>query len=166
MMSDWHDFFVAQVGASGVLTGLVFVGVSINLEKIMSTPAYGLPGRALEALIVLLAVLTVSSVLLVPGQGTPLVGAEVLAVGVVDWAAVVGLQVLQLRNWQALEPTLRWNFVLRVVLGQKATLPFVAAGVAVLGWGVVGLYWLVSGVVFSYLAAVTGAWVLLVEIHR
>ena len=84
MMSDWHDFFVAQVGASGVLAGLVFVGVSINLEKIMSTPAYGLPGRTLEALIVLLAVLTVSSVLLVPGQGTLLVGAEVLAVGVVD----------------------------------------------------------------------------------
>ena len=165
-MSDWHDFFVAQVGASGVLAGLVFVGVSINLEKIMSTPAYGLPGRALEALIVLLAVLTVSSLLLVPGQGTPLVGAEVLAVGVVDWAAVVGLQVLQVRHWQAMEPTLRWNFVTRAALGQAATVPFVAAGVAVLSWGLGGLYWLVGGVVFSYLAAVTGAWVLLVEIHR
>jgi hypothetical protein len=165
-MSDWHDFFVAQVGASGVLAGLVFVGVSINLEKIMSTPAYGLPGRALEALIVLLAVLTVSSMLLVPGQGTPLVGAEVLAVGVVDWAAVVALQVLQVRHWQALEPTLRWNFVTRAALGQAATVPFVAAGVAVLSWGLGGLYWLVGGVVFSYLAAVAGAWVLLVEIHR
>jgi hypothetical protein len=36
-MSDWHDFFVAQVGAYGVLTGLVLVGVSINMERIMST---------------------------------------------------------------------------------------------------------------------------------
>jgi hypothetical protein len=166
-VSDWHDFFVAQVGASGVLAGLVFVGVSINLEKIMSTPAYGLPGRALEALIVLLAVLTVSSVLLVPGQGTPLVGAKVLAVGVVDWAAVVGLQVLQVRHWQALEPTLRWkNFMLRAALGQTATVPFVAAGVAVLSWSLGGLYWFVAGVIFSYLVAMTGAWILLVETHR
>jgi hypothetical protein len=147
-MTDWHDFFVAQVGASAVLTGLVFVGVSINLEQIMSNPRYGLPGRALEALIVLLAVLTVSSLLLVPGQGTPLVGAEVLAVGIVDWAAVVALQLLQLRNWRALEPTLRWNFVIRAALGQTATVPFVAAGVAVLGWGLGGLYWLVAGVLF------------------
>ncbi len=79
----------------------------------------------------------------------------------------MSLQVLQLRHWQALEPTLRWNFVTRAALGQAATVPFVAAGVAVLSsWGLGGLYWLVGGVVFSYLVAMTGAWVLLVEIHR
>jgi hypothetical protein len=44
-----------------------------------------------------------------------------------------------------------------VVLGQVATLPFVAAGVAVLGWGVGGLYWLVAGVVLSFLVAVADA---------
>ena len=35
-MDEWHDFFLAQAGAAGVLTGLVFVGVSINLQKIIS----------------------------------------------------------------------------------------------------------------------------------
>jgi hypothetical protein len=34
-MGEWHEFFLAQAGAAGVLTGLVFVGVSINLEKIL-----------------------------------------------------------------------------------------------------------------------------------
>ncbi len=33
-MSDWHDFFLATAGAAAVLAGLVFVGVSINLEMI------------------------------------------------------------------------------------------------------------------------------------
>ena len=47
-----------------------------------------------------------------------------------------------------------------------ATLPILAAGVGVMGWGQGGLYWLVVGVVLSFLVAVLDAWVLLVEIHR
>ena len=103
---------------------------------------------------------------MVPAQGMVLVGAEVLAVGVLDWAAVVIIQVLVLRNWRSLEPAFRWHFVPRVVLCQVATLPIVAAGVGVMGWGLGGLYWLVVGVVLSLLVAVGDAWVLLVEIHR
>ncbi len=55
--------------ASGRLraaAGLVFVGVSINLDKILKYA--GLPGRPLEALIALIPVLITSSLMLVPGQ--------------------------------------------------------------------------------------------------
>jgi hypothetical protein len=52
------------------------------------------------------------------------------------------------------------------VLGQVATLPLVIAGVAVLWVGPGGLYWLMAGTVFSILAALFEAWVLLVEINR
>ena len=165
-MSDWHDFFLATAGAAAVLAGLVFVGVSINLDMIMANPTYGLAGRALEALVLLVAVLIVTSLLLVPAQGMVLAGVEVLAVGVADWAAIVAIQLLQLRNWQSLETTLRRHFMIRVMLGQVATLPLVAAGVAVLSWGVGGLYLLVAGMILSFLVAVGDAWVLLVEIHR
>ena len=65
-MSAWENFFVAEVGASAVLAGLVFVGLSINLDKIIA--GSGLPGCALEALVAMMAVLVVSSLLLVPGQ--------------------------------------------------------------------------------------------------
>jgi hypothetical protein len=165
-MGEWYDFFLAAAGAAAVLAGLVFVGVSINLDMIMANPTYGLVGRALEALVLLVAVLIVTSLLLVPAQGTVVAGVEVLAVGVADWAAIVAIQLLQLRNWRSLEATLRWHFVARVVLGQVATLPLVAAGIAVLNWGVSGLYLLVAGVVLSFLVTVGDAWVLLVEIHR
>ena len=106
-VDEWHDFFLAAAGAAAVLAGLVFVGVSINLDTIMSNPGYGLAGRALEALVLLVAVLIVTILLLVPAQGMGLAGAEVLAVGVVDWAAVVIIQVLVLRNWRSLEPAFR-----------------------------------------------------------
>lgn len=165
-MDAWHDFFLAQAGAAGVLTGLVFVGVSINLEKIVSDPNSGLPGRAAEALILLVAVLTISTLLLVPGQGTALVGAEVLGVGLIAWGCVVVIQALRVRNWRTMRPDLRRPFVLRVTLGQIATLPLVVAGVAVLAVGLGGLYWLVAGTVFSILVALFEAWVLLIEINR
>ena len=165
-MSDWHDFFLATSGAAAVLAGLVFVGVSINLEMIVANPIYGLTGRALEALVLLVGVLIVSTLLLVPGQGMVVAGVEVLAVGIAQWAAIVAIQLQQLPNLRSLETNLRRHFVARVVLDQVATLPMVAAGVAVLSWGDGGLYVLVAGVMLSILVAVEEAWVLLVEIHR
>ena len=165
-MDEWHDFFLAQAGAAGVLTGLVFVGVSINLEKIVSDPGSGLPGRAAEALIMLVAVLTASVLLLVPGQEPVAVGAEVLVVGLATWGGVVAIQLLRLRSWGAMRPDLRQTFVVRVALAQIATLPFIVAGIAVLAGGLGGLYWLVAGMVFSILVALSEAWVLLIEINR
>src|SRR3954464_10189594 len=129
-MSDWHDFLLATAGAAAVLAGLVFVGVSINLEMIVANPIYGLTGRALAALVLLVAVLIVTTLLLVPGQGMVLAGVEVLAGGIAEWAAIVAIQLQQLRNLRSLESPLRRHFIARVVLGQVATLPIVAAGVA------------------------------------
>ena len=165
-MDEWHDFFLAQAGAAGVLTGLVFVAVSINLQEIVSEPDSGLPGRAAEALILLVGVLTASVLLLVPGQGKEAIGVEVLVVGLATWGCVVVIQLLRLRSWGTMSPDLRQPFVLRVALGQIATLPLVVAGIAVLAVGLGGLYWLVAGMVFSIVVALFEAWVLLVEIHR
>ena len=137
-MDQWHDFFLAQAGAAGVLTGLVFVGVSINLEKILSEPGSGLPGRAAEALILLVAVLTASILLLVPGQGPVMVGVEVLVVGLAAWGWIVAIQLPLLRRWQTMRPDLRVSFVVRVVMGQIATVPVIVGGITVLagGWEV------------------------------
>jgi hypothetical protein len=164
-MDEWHDFFLAQAGAAGVLTGLVFVAVSINQEIVFESGS-GLPGRAAEALILLVGVLTASILLLVPGQGKGAVGVEVLVVGLATWGWVVAIQLLRLRGWGTMRPDLRQAFVLRVVLGQIATLPLVVAGIAVLAVGLGGLYLLVTGMIFSILVALFEAWVLLVEINR
>jgi hypothetical protein len=160
-MSAWESFFIAEVGASAVLAGLVFVGLSINLDKIIA--GSGLPGRALEALVALTVVLVVSSLLLVPGQSQALIGGEFLVSGLVFWIAIVSLQ---LGNLRTLVPQYRMVFAVRVALGQLASVPFVIAGVAVLVRGEGGLYWLVLGVIVSLVLALQDAWVLLVEINR
>jgi hypothetical protein len=165
-MNAWHDFFLAQATATATLTGLVFVAVSINLQKIVSDPSSGLAGRAGEALILLVGVLTVSVLVLVPGQEAGVLGAEVLVVGLAAWVWIVAIQLPLLREWGTMRADLRGPFVLRMVMGQVATLTLVIAGVAVLWVGLGGLYWLVAGTVFSILAALFEAWVLLVEINR
>jgi hypothetical protein len=165
-VNAWHDFFLAQAGAAGVLTGLVFVGVSINLQKILSDPSSGLTGRAVEALILLVAVLVASVLGLVPGQGVGVLGAEVLVVGLAAWGWIVAIQLPRVREWGTMRADLRVSFVVRVVVGQVATLALVIAGVAVLWVGPGGLYWLVAGTVFAILGALADAWVLLVEINR
>ncbi|MBA2711987.1 MAG: hypothetical protein H0U55_00305 [Rubrobacteraceae bacterium] len=165
-MDEWRDFVLAQAGAAGVLTGLVFVGVSINLQKIVSDPDSGLPGRAAEALILLVAVLMMSTSLLVPGQGTMLAGAEVLVLGLAAWVWIGAIQLLRIRDWGTMRPDLRRPLVLRVALGQIALLTLVAAGIAVLAWGLGGLYLLVVGTNLAILVALFDAWVLLVEINR
>ena len=157
---------MAQAGAAGVLTRLVLVGVSINLQKIVSDPRSSLAGRAAKALILLVAGLVASVLVLVPGQGKGVLGAEVLVVGLAAWGWIVAIQLPRLREWGTMRADLRGPFVVRVVLGQVATLPLVIAGVAVLWVGQGGLYWLMAGTVFSILAALFEAWVLLVEINR
>lgn len=160
-MDVWQPFAAAQVGASAALAGLVFVGVSINLARIVSVP--GLAGRAAEALAVLLALLVVASLLLVPGQTAALLGAELLAVGLLDWAAIVTIQLRARQTWSAQHPG--W-FAVRIGLGQAATLPFVAAGIGVLLVGESALGWLVVGTIGAFAVAFLNAWVLLIEIER
>jgi hypothetical protein len=165
-MNEWHDFFLAQAGAAGVLTGLVFVGVSINLQKIVSDPRSGLAGRAAEALILLVAVLVASVLVLVPAQGADVLGAEVLVVGLATWVWIAAIQLPRMLEWTTMRADLRVSFVLRVVLGQVTTLALVIAGVTLLWVGPGGLYWLVASTVIAILGALSDAWVLLVEINR
>ena len=108
----------------------------------------------------------VSVLLLVPGQGTTLIGGEVLVLGLATWGWVAIIQLVRLQGWRTMRPDLRRAFVLRVALAQIATLPLVVAGVAVLVVGTGGLYWLVAGMVLSILVALFEAGVLLVEINR
>ena len=73
---QWSDLFVATAGASAALTGLLFVAVSINLERILK--GEGLPERGLVTVVLLLEVLVISLVCLIPGQSPLALGIELL----------------------------------------------------------------------------------------
>ena len=160
-MNGWENFLVAQVGASAALAGLIFVGVSINLSRILSVPM--LPNLALEALIYLLTVLLLASVLLVPDQPLTLNGVEILLVGIANW---VVLWRIDTNSYHKTDPSYYSRIRNNSILNQVVILPYLLTGVAVLVWGRPGLYGLVPIVLLSIIKAMIDAWVLLIEIMR
>jgi hypothetical protein len=157
----WVEFGVAVAGAAAVLTGLVFVSVSINLERILRVP--GLPDRAGESVLIFLAVLVYSLFLLVPGQSTTALGVELLISGLLFAAVLVLIAALGFRR-----PTrqpLTWR-ITRVVAALGSSLPAVVAGVSLIAEAGGGLYWLFAAIVLAFLAGVGNSWVLLVEVVR
>jgi modulator of FtsH protease len=74
----WVPFFTAMIAAAAGLTGLLFVAVSINLDRILKAARF-LPARAAETLATLLLVVVSSALALIP-QSTRLLGLELVIV--------------------------------------------------------------------------------------
>jgi modulator of FtsH protease len=160
-MDGWDSFYLAQAGAAAALAGLIFVSISISLDRILGLPA--LIDRAFQALTLLLQVLVVSSLCLVPLHSAYWLGVEVLVIGLMVWAIMLRLNVI---FWRKVVPLRNTKAVIHVTASQFAASLFPIAGALLMLHGPDAAYWLVPAILLSFVLALTDAWVLLVEIHR
>jgi hypothetical protein len=160
-MPSWDNFFVAELGASASLTGLLFVGISLNMAKIVANPS--LPPRAMKSLGLLVTILMFASLWLIPGQDPRVFGVEVLSVALIAGGFVFYLGVDVRRRSEA-----RYRPAATSELGLVAIIAafYIAAGIAVLDGSSIGEYLLVPAMMASFLVAILDSWVLLVEINR
>jgi hypothetical protein len=155
----WHDFFMAAVGASAALLGLLFVSLSINIQTILKYPF--LPGRAAATLGILLVVLVVCFLGLAPHEGAMTFGWEIVAVSLMSSGQTIWTSIHRRRSGDRLSWTL---FSLAQLL-----IPVVAiliGGVSLIAGAGGGIYWVLVGTALVFVAASINAWVLLVEILR
>jgi hypothetical protein len=164
-MLEWSNFFLAEAGASAALAGLVFVGISINLTKIMSYPH--LPQRALDAIVVLALVLLVSCLMLIPDQDRRAIALEILSASI---AALVLTTYPSLAGRRKVPSQyVRWTR-LAFVFKQCATLPYLVGGILIFpGIGAntsIALNIVAAGSMICFIVGLMNSWILLVEINR
>jgi hypothetical protein len=159
--AGWTDFLVASAGATGALAGLVFVALSINLARILELP--GVVWRGGETILLLAAGLMGSLIALVPGLPTPELAVLLLVLWLPTWGVPTVIQIQAIRRKQYY----RAHFaLLRFVLHQAATLPFLFAALSLERLMPGGLYWLAAALLMCLAVGMLNAWVLLVEIVR
>jgi hypothetical protein len=156
----WGVFFAATLGAAATLAGLLFVAVSINLDRVVLNRR--LLARAGETLIGLVLALVASAAQLVP---QPAVASAVVLL--VISGAVGGLTLrVQLRHGPDRPSDPWWWFAVRIATVQLVALPAAVGCVSVLLGGGGGLRWVALGVIVGFALTIYSAWVLLVEIVR
>jgi hypothetical protein len=160
-IAGWSNYLSVLAGAAATLTGLVFVAVSINLSRIISIP--GLTGRAAESIMQLFGVVIITTTMLIPQQTPVALGVEILVVSFALWLVQTVLQIRYMTSKTGHPRTWAIN---RIVQTQFANIPFFISGILLLCGSPAGLYWLAPGCIFSLVAGVLAAWVLLVEILR
>ena len=160
---EWKDLFVAMAGASAALAGLLFVAISINVDRIVKFE--GLPERGLEALGLLLTVLIVSTAGLMPGQGHVALGLELTGIAAALIVLLAAIPVSLGQFPEGVEPPPRY-FATRWAIRLSGPLLLAIGALSELFACGGGLYWVAAGFVFLTLGAVANAWVLLIEILR
>jgi hypothetical protein len=83
---DWANFAVITGSAAGALTGLLFVAVSLNRERIAGHPA--LRGQAGQTLVLFMLPLLLSILLVLPGSASAL-GTMITVLAVLAGAALL-----------------------------------------------------------------------------
>lgn len=161
IVAAWANFFVAEVGATAALAGLIIVAVSINLQRILAVAH--LPGRAAEMLVMLVGALLTCSFALMPGQTLRTLGREIAATGLLMALLPMAIQARQFSYMKG-KPVAWW--LGRLIVALCAGLPVLIGGGYLVANTGAGLYWVAAGVMVTLAATVLNAWVLLVEILR
>ena len=157
----WQALFGAVGAASAALTGLLFVGLSINLERVVGTPEH--LARAREILGQLLSLLVLSIILLIPGQNRLVLGAELILLG----AILAGVSTfLHGQTLQRIRPERRARWGVRVAIFHVGTLAIPIAGGSLMLGHYGGLFWLVLTVLIYFLWSSINAWTLVVHAAR
>jgi len=159
-IAEWSDLFVAAAGATAALAGLVFVAISINVERILKLE--GVPEFGLVTLLLLVGVLVVSLLGLLPGLDAHDLGV-ILAVQSVLWTVFLAAMVVRSASGVGEGGG---RLASRVVLPLFGTVPYLVGAVLLLTGADSGMYWVFAGMLGAILAAVMNAWILLIEILR
>jgi modulator of FtsH protease len=154
---DWTNFALVTGGASGALTGLLFVAVSLNRDRIAGHPA--LRSQAGQTLVLFMLPLLLSVLLVLPGTSAAALGTALVALAVVVGAVLLLVGRVQKPTGSGAEERLAL-LLDKVSPNLIVVLLIVVAGCLQLV-GDDGLYWVAASSVLSLVGGVVNAWLFL-----
>ncbi len=141
-------------GASGALTGLLFVAVSLNASRIAGHQ--GLRASAAQTLVLFITPLAVAAAVLTPGQPDWVLGCELIAIGVVaSWAL---LSIGHRKQGLGDDEQRLMRIFDRRGPNVVVMLLFVVSGATLLSDTTAGLYLLLPGILVAFVSGVVNAW--------
>jgi hypothetical protein len=153
--ATWHDFYLMVGGAAAVLTGLIFVAVSLHLHPVLRDPWHR--GRAGSSLLALVSVVLISGAILIPGQPLPLLGFEVILIGLLNPA-------YSIRGIIHLPAGDRLRRSAELLVGMLGATLAVLGGLSLIAHAGGGLWLLLPGAAVALGSSVWNAWRLMVDV--
>jgi hypothetical protein len=153
----WGDFATIAGSASGALTGLLFVAVSLNRDRVVAHPA--LRSQAGQTLVLFGLPLIISIVLVIPGTPGWVLGLELVVIAIGCGVAMGMISHGRHPQGDGPEDSLA-RLLDSVSLNLLTMLLVLVAGCIQLA-GDDGLYWLGPAVLVALLNGVTNAWLFL-----
>ena len=152
--ADWQGFAEMTGGASGALTGLLFVAVSLNATRIAGHQ--GLRASAAQTLVLFIAPLVMAATLLTPDQPDWVLGAELIAIGLITSWILLGMR--------RVKHTLTDHDKQLIAIFNRrgpnvmVMLLFTASGIALACGAPAGLYLLLPASLIALVSGILNAW--------
>jgi hypothetical protein len=154
---DWQAFAEMVGGASGALTGLLFVAVSLNAGRIAGN--HGLRASAAQTLVLFIAPLVMAAALLTPDQPDWALGAELIVIGgVTSW---ILLSIRRVKHGLTEDDKQRIAIFNRRGPNVMVMLLFVASGIILACGEPDGLYLLLPATLVALISGILNAWLFL-----
>jgi hypothetical protein len=159
----WHDYFITIAQVSATLAGLLFVGLTISLNHVLSSAGY--MNRAFVALFLQFEMLVIGIFGVVPQQPVWVVGVEFIITGL----AILGGTSVFVYNFPEDSNSVlgsRGPRTVRTVLAWIATIFPVVTGLGLIAGKPSALYFLIPAEIACLYLSIGNAWVFAVEIPR
>ena len=153
---QWHDFFIMVGGGAAVLTGLVFVAMSLNVNVITQDATHRY--RAIGTLTGITAAFVICSLALLGHQDHYSVGIEWMVVA----AIAAGVYLYGYVQATRLGGSVAWLRLHRVVSGTACYLAEVVGAALLIAGQITGLYIAAAAMIIRLAFMVSGAWLLIV----
>jgi hypothetical protein len=165
LAGTWHDFYLTAGAAAATLIGLLFVGLSINLDEFTADAGGDLRLLAEQAFANFIFVLVIALFVLIPNQDATSLALELVIVGIVGASRMVR-RVRAFRRGQQ-DPFGGWVYIVRRLgLPGIASVALILVGVEVPQNPISAFFWLLAVVLIYLTSAADTAWDLLIEVGR